>query len=160
MRVRWLLPLAVLALPATAGAQMTPPEQAPQALFGGLIVNDPNTTADIRAQLSAGAAYVAARPRFADLTGDGKTDAVVEVRVPGAAGTVGVYAFSTDGAAEGQLRAVLRSQRLYRATVSVAPGTLLVTVPEYAEGNEVCCPAARSERRYGWDAGGKRLRRR
>ena len=160
MRVRWLLPLGVLALPATAGAQSTPPEQTPQALFGGLIANDPATAPDVRAQLSAGAAYVAARPQFADLTGDGKMDAVVQVRVPGAAGTVGVYAFSTDGAAEGQLHAVLRSQRLYRATVSVAPGSVLITVPRYAEGNEVCCPAERTERRYGWDARGKRLRRR
>ena len=87
-------------------------------------------------------------------------DAVVQVRVAGAAGTVGVYAFSTDGAPDNQLRAILRSQALYRATVSVAPGTLLITVPGYREGDEVCCPAERSERRYGWDARGHRLRRR
>jgi hypothetical protein len=165
MRVRWLLPLATLALSAPAGAQtsppaQTPPEQSPQALFGALIVKDPGTTPDVRAQLTSGAAYVAARPQFADLTGDGRMDAVVQVRVAGAAGTVGVYAFSTDGAPDNQLRAILRSQALYRATVSVAPGTLLITVPEYREGDEVCCPAERKERRYGWDARGHRLRRR
>ena len=161
MRVRWLLPLAALALPASAGAQTPPPgQQTPQALFGGLIVNDPGTAPDVRSQLTSGAAFVAARPQFADLTGDGRMDAVVQVRVPGAAGTVGVYAFSTDGAPDNQLRAVLRSQTLYRATVAVAPGTLLITVPNYREGDEVCCPAERNERRYGWDARRHRLRRR
>jgi hypothetical protein len=44
--------------------------------------------------------------------------------------------------------------------VAVAPGTLLITVPRYRSGDDVCCPAARSERRYGWDAKKKRLRRR
>jgi hypothetical protein len=160
MRARWLLPLAALALPAAAGAQTTPPAQTQQALFADLIVKDPRTTADVRGVLTSGAGFVAAQPQFADLTGDGRMDAVVQARVPGAAGTVGVYAFSTDGTSDGRLRAIFRSQALYRATVSVAPGTLLVTVPDYREGDEVCCPAARSERRYGWDARAHRLRRR
>jgi hypothetical protein len=160
MPARWLLPaLVALALPGAAAAQTTPPGQTPQALFGGLILGDPRTAADVRTLLSAGAAFLGP-PQFADLTGDGRMDAVVQVRVPGAAGTVAVYAFSTDHAAGGRLRAILRSQALYRATVSVAPGTLLVTVPDYREGDDVCCPAARSERRYGWDAKARRLRRR
>ena len=86
--------------------------------------------------------------------------AVVQVRIPGAAGTVAVYAFSTDGTSDGRLRAVLRSQALYRATVAVAPATLLITVPRYGTGDDVCCPAERAERRYGWDARAKRMRRR
>jgi hypothetical protein len=160
MPARWLLPaLVALALPAVAAAQTPPPEQSPQALFGGLILNDPRTAADVRAVLSAGAAFVGL-PQFVDLTGDGRMDAVVQVRVPGAAGTVAVYAFSTDGASGGQLRAILRSQALYRATVEVAPATLLITVPDYGEGDDVCCPSARSGRRYAWDAKARRLRRR
>lgn len=160
MPARWLLPaLVALALPGAAVAQTTPPEPTPQALFGGLIVNDPRTAADVRTLLNAGAAFIGT-PQFADLTGDGRMDAVVQVRVPGAAGTVAVYAFSTDGARGGRLRAILRSQALYRATVAVAPGTLLITVPDYREGDDVCCPAARTARRYGWDARTKRLRRR
>jgi len=82
------------------------------------------------------------------------------VRIPGAAGTVAVYAFSTDGTSDGRLRAVLRSQALYRVTVAVAPGTLRITVPEYRAGDDVCCPAERSERRYAWDAQANRMRRR
>jgi hypothetical protein len=159
MAARWLLALVVLALPSAAAAQTTPPDQTPQALFAALIVKDPSTTADMRGLLSSGAGFVAPRPQFADLTGDGRMDAVVQVRVPGAAGTVGVYAFSTDGTSDGQLRAIFRSQALYRATSSVAPGTLLVTLPDYAKGDELCCPAAHTERRYVWDAKTHRMRR-
>jgi len=160
MRARWLLAALALTLPSAAAAQTTPPQQTPQALFTGLIVNDPRTGADVRGLLTSGAGFVGSPPQFADLTGDGRMDAAVQVRIPGAAGTVAVYAFSTDGTSDGRLRAVLRSQALYRATVAVAPGTLLITVPEYRTGDDVCCPAERSERRYGWDAGAKRMRRR
>jgi hypothetical protein len=165
MRAWWLPAAVALALPAAAAAQVSPPGQAPpgqtpQTLFTSLIVNDPRTSADVRGLLTSGAAFVGARPQFADLTGDGRMDAVAQVRIPGAAGSIAVYAFSTDGTTDGRLRAILRSQALYRATVAVAPGTLLITVPRYRSGDDVCCPAARSERRYGWDAKKKRLRRR
>ena len=166
MRARWLLAALALTLPAAAAAQAappeqtTPPQQTPRALFTGLIVNDPRTGADVRGLLTSGAAFVGSPPQFADLTGDGRMDAVVQVRIPGAAGTVAVYAFSTDGTSDGRLRAVLRSQALYRVTVAVAPGTLLITVPEYRAGDDVCCPAERSERRYAWDARANRMRRR
>jgi hypothetical protein len=159
MAARWLLALVALALPTAAAAQNPPPEQTPQALFSGLIVNDPRTTADVRGLLSSGAGFVAPRPQFADLTGDGRMDAVAQVRMPGAAGTVAIYAFSTDGTSNGRLRAIFRSQALYRATSSVAPGTLLVTLPDYAKGDELCCPAERIERRYVWDAKAHRMRR-
>ena len=100
------------------------------------------------------------QPTFADLTGDRRMDAVVQVRVPGAAGTVGVYAFSTDGTSNGRLRAILRTQALYRATARVAPGTVTVVVPHYSSGDDLCCPSARTERTYAWDARTHRLRRR
>ena len=124
MRARWLLAALALALPAAAAAQAappeqtTPPQQTPQTLFTGLVVNDPRTSTDVRGLLTSGAAFVGSPPQFADLTGDGRMDAVVQVRIPGAAGTVAVYAFSTDGTSDGRLRAVLRSQALYRATVA------------------------------------------
>ena len=159
MPARWLVPLVVLALPAAAAAQ-APPEQTPQALFGGLIVDDPKTTPTMRDALRSGAAFIAPRPAFADLTGDGRSDAVVEARMPGAAGTIAVYVLSTDATSDGRLRVIFRSQALYRATVRVAPGTLLVSVPEWSDGDDVCCPAGRQERRYGWDARSHTLRRR
>jgi hypothetical protein len=159
MPARWLASLVALALPAAAAAQ-APPEQRPQALFEDLLVNDPQTAAPVVGLLRSDAGFVAARPAFADLTGDGRMDAVVQVRMPGAAGTVAVYAFSTDGASDGRLRAVLRSQALYGATARVAERTLTVVVPRWARGDDVCCPAARVERVYEWDARRHRLRRR
>jgi hypothetical protein len=158
MPARWLAPLVALVLPAAAAAQTSPPAQTPQALFEHAIVDDAGTTPAIRTLLQTDAGFVA--PAFADVTGDGRIDAIVEVRMPGAAGTVAAYVFSTDGTRKGRLRTVFRSQALYRATVAVASGTLVVTVPRYARGDAVCCPAARERRTYSWDARTHRLRRR
>jgi limonene-1,2-epoxide hydrolase len=154
---RWLAPLVALALPAAAAAQTAPPEQTPQELFEQAIVRDPGTTAQVRTLLQTDAGFVA--PAFADVTGDGKMDAIVQVRMPGAAGTVAVYALSTDGTSDGRLRAVFRSQALYRATVAVAVagGALVVTVPRWATGDDVCCPAGRERRAYAWNARTHRL---
>ena len=158
MPARWLALLAALALPAPAAAQ-APPDRTPEALFEDLIVKDPRTTATVRALLQGDAAFVGAQPTFADLTGDGRADAVVSVRLPGAAGTVAVFVFSSDGTSADRLRAVFRSQALYRATTRVAPGTLLVSQPRWARGDDVCCPAGRTQRRYAWDARTHTLRR-
>ena len=155
---RWLAPLVALALPAAAAAQTSPPEQTPQQLFEQAIVQDPGTTPQIRTLLQTDAGFVA--PAFADLTGDGRMDAIVQVRMPGAAGTVAVYALSTDGTSHGRLRIVFRSQALYRATVAVASAALVVTVPRWQPGDDVCCPAARERRTYAWDAPTHRLKRR
>ena len=159
MRARWLPCLIALALPAAAAAQ-APPDRTPQALFEDLIVKDARTTQAVRQLLQSDAGFVGARPVFADLTGDGRMDAVVQVRMPGAAGTVAVYVFSTDGTRADRLRAVLRSQALYRATTSVAATTLTVSQPRWARGDDVCCPSARTARRYAWDARTHTLTRR
>ena len=158
MPPRSLALLVLLAFPAPAAAQTAPPQQTPQEFFEHAIVQDAGTTPTIRALLQTDAAFVA--PSFADLTGDGRTDAVVQVRIPGAAGTVAVYALSTDGTSDGHLRTVFRSQALYRATVAVTSATLVLTVPRYAPGDQVCCPAAHERRTYAWDARTHRLRRR
>jgi hypothetical protein len=161
MPARWLLALLVaLALAAPAAAQAPPPQTPSQALFEDLIVKDARTTATIRALLQSDAAFVGAQPTFADLTGDGRMDAIVAVRMPGAAGSVAVFVFSTDGTSADRLRAVFRSQALYRATTAVAPGTLLVSQPRWKRGDDVCCPAGRAQRRYAWDEGTHTLRRR
>ena len=159
MRARCLGCLVALALPAAAGAQ-APPDQTPQALFEDLIVKDARTTQGVRQLLQSDAGFVGARPVFADLTGDGRADAVVEARMPGAAGTVAVYVFSTDGTRADRLRAVFRSQALYRATTTIAGATLIVSEPRWSRGDDVCCAPARTERRYAWDARSHSLRRR
>jgi hypothetical protein len=158
MPAGWLAALAVLALPL-APARQAPPAQTPQTLFAGLLVNDPRTTTAIRGLLGTGAAIIGPRPAFADLTGDGRMDAVVQVRIPGAAGTIAVYAFSTDGARDDALRPILRRQALYRGGARVTGATLTVLDARYAPGDDVCCPAARSESDYRWDARSRTLRR-
>jgi hypothetical protein len=154
---RWLASLVVLAITpaATAAAQTAPPDQTPQQLFEQAIVQDTGTTPQIRTLLQTDAGFVA--PAFADVTGDGKMDAIVQVRMPGAAGTVAAYALSTDGTSDGRLRTIFRSQVLYRATAAVAGGALVVTVPRWAAGDDVCCPAGRERRTYAWDARAHRL---
>jgi hypothetical protein len=147
---RWLAPLVALVLPAAAAAQTSPPGPTSQELFEQAIVQDAATTPQIRTLLQTDAGFVA--PGFADLTGDGKMDAIVQVRMPGAAGTVAVYALSTDGTSDGHLRVVFRSQALYRATVAAVAATLVVTVPRWKAGDDVCCPATRQRRTYAWDA--------
>jgi hypothetical protein len=81
---------------------------------------------------------------FADLTGEGKDDAVVTVDSGGSAGIVAVYIFS---AGTGQdLKVVYRNQRLYRGEARINPGPALVYVlPGYKAGDELCCPAAYRE---------------
>jgi hypothetical protein len=158
MPARWLAPLLALALPAAAAAQ-TPPEQTPQALFEDLLVKDARATPTVRALLRSDAGFVGAQPAFADLTGDGRMDAVVTVRMPGAAGTVAVFVLSTHGTSAGRLRAVFRSQALYRATTRIAGSTLTVAQPRWARGDELCCPAARRERDYVWSERAHALRR-
>ena len=69
--------------------------------------------------LRSGAGFVDPNVQAGDLTGDGKADAVVKVRTGGAAGAIAVYLFSTHGADSDELRAVFRSQSLYRATTQV-----------------------------------------
>jgi hypothetical protein len=162
MRARWLPCLAAtLALPAAAAAQSPPPAQTQaQALFEDLIVKDARTTASIRQLLQSDAGFVGAQPAFADLTGDGRMDAVVTVRMPGAAGTVAVFVFSSDGTRSNRLRAVLRSQALYRATTRIAGAALTVSQPEWANGDDLCCPADRRDRQYAWDARTHTLTRR
>ncbi|MFL5888855.1 MAG: hypothetical protein ACJ76M_07205 [Solirubrobacteraceae bacterium] len=164
MRARWLLCLAAaLALPAaSAAAQSTPPAQTQaQALFEDLIVKDARTTAGVRQLLQSDAGFVGAQPVFSDLTGDGRMDAVVQVRMPGAAGTVAVFVFSSDGTRANRLRAVFRSQALYRATARVDGGpTLTVVQPDWAKGDRLCCTTDTAERHYAWNARTHTLTRR
>jgi hypothetical protein len=155
MRARWLLCLAAtLALSAaTAAAQSTPPAQTQaQALFEDLIVKDARTTAGVRQLLQSDAGFVGAQPTFADLTGDRRMDAIVQVRMPGAAGTVAVFVFSSDGTRANRLRAVFRSQALYRARTRIDAGPSLAVVrTDWAKGDRLCCTTATTERHYAWD---------
>jgi hypothetical protein len=154
MRLRLAAPLLAACWAAPAFAQ-TAVTGTPQSLFTHEIETDKGTAADIRSGLRERRVFVDEEITFADLTGDGRQDAIVRVDDGGAAGAIAVYVYSTDGAKK--LRAIYRNQRLYRATVAVQGATLLLTTPRYAAGDEICCPAQSLQRTLTWSARRHRL---
>jgi hypothetical protein len=152
------LVLAVfVALLATGGSSAAPTKS--QALFKKTLLADEKTTSAIKTLLQEGGGIVAPDITFADLTGDGRSDAVVLVDTGGVAGAVALYVFSTHGEAEeSDLRAVYRSQRLYRASVEVSDSALILRTPRFRQGDDVCCPAKLVQRTYAWSRGSQTLR--
>jgi hypothetical protein len=147
-----LVVVALLAAPATA--------QEPQALFKRKLLADAGTSKDVKSMLRSGRGFVEPHPAFADVTGDGKADALVRVMTGGAAGAVAVYVLSTDGTKSSNLRVVMRNQRLYRATMKVSDAdNLVVRVPVFAAGDTMCCPSRARDRTYAWDSKAKQMRR-
>ncbi|HVL31046.1 MAG TPA: hypothetical protein VM299_02330 [Solirubrobacteraceae bacterium] len=167
MRRQRLLPLAVATLALTGGALLVAGASSPaapsrsQALFRKTLLDDPRTTESVKALLRDRGGFVAPEIEFADVTRDGRADAVVLVDSGGIAGAVALYVLSTDGArADAPLRAVFRAQRLYRAAVQVSGDTLTLRTPRFSRGDDVCCPARMTERVYVWSAAAKTLVRR
>jgi hypothetical protein len=138
--------------PATAQTAIT---GTPQSLFTKKIAGDPGTAADVRAALKARRVFVDEDIAFADVTGDGRQDAIVRIDSGGAGGTIAVYVYSAHGGKD--LHAIYRSQHLYRALVAVNGATLLVTTPRFSAGDEICCPAAMLERTLTWSQRAGRL---
>ena len=147
----------VVALLSSGGSSAAPTKS--QALFKKTLLADAKTTSAIKDLLGAGGGIVAPDITFADVTRDGRSDAVVLVDTGGVGGAVALYVFSTHGEAqESDLRAIYRSQRLYRADVEVADATLIIRTPRFVEGDDVCCPAKVVRRVYAWSDGNKTLR--
>jgi hypothetical protein len=152
------LSLALAMALASSGGSSAAPSKS-QALFKKTLLADAKTRAAIKDLLRDGGGIVAPDITFADLTGDGRSDAVVLVDTNGVAGAVALYVFSTHGAAEdSDLRAVYRSQRLYRASTDVSGETLILRTPRFSEGDDVCCPAKVVKRVYVWSTGSETLR--
>jgi hypothetical protein len=146
-------------LVAVGGSQAKP--SASQQLFRTTLLDDAKTTSGVKALLRDRGGFVAPEIAFADLTGDSRSDAVVLVDTGGAAGSVALYVFSTHGkAADSPLRAVYRSQQLYRASATVSAGTLILRTAKFASGDDLCCPAKVVERVYAWSDSAKTLKRR
>ena len=148
------LALALLLAPAAAAAMApaaTAQDVTPQELFGGIIREDPGTTTAIRRLLESGAGFVSARPLFADLTQDGKQDAVATVVTPGVAGAVAAYVLSADGSQDNQLKVVYRTQRQYRLRARVTNAVLTLSSPTWRRADELCCPSRLVERDYAWN---------
>jgi hypothetical protein len=167
MRRNRFPPAALATLALTAGAllltsagSVAKPTKS-QEFFTKTLLADAKTTSAVKALLGERGGFVAPEIVFSDLTGDGRSDAVVLVDTGGVAGAVALYVFSTDGQpAESDLRAVYRSQRLYRASVRARDATLVVRTPRFAEGDDVCCPVRVVERVYTWSTAAKTMRQR
>ncbi|MEA2272603.1 MAG: hypothetical protein QOI98_1311 [Solirubrobacteraceae bacterium] len=155
-----LLALAPAAFAAGAGAQAAPQSQT--SFFRSMLLADHSTAPGVARLLRTQSGFVEPNVIFADLTGDTKSDAVVRVGTPGAAGTVAVYVFSTDGVkpdskGNTRLRAVYRNQTLYRASAQARTGALVLRAPRYKAGEEFWNPATLVEREYLWRASDHRL---
>lgn len=154
-----LLLAGAVVLLSTGGSSAAPTKS--QALFEKTLLADAKTTTEIKDFLREGGGFVAPDITFADLTGDGRSDAIVLVDTGGVAGAVALYVFSTQGETEeSDLRVVYRSQRLYRASTEAANGGLVLRTPRFVEGDDVCCPAKVVERTYTWSDAAQTLRRR
>ncbi len=161
MPVRALAALLGLALILGGRAlAQEPTAQSPQALFRDVLLKDANTTSGVKRLLRTNAGFVSPDPTFADLTGDGKSDAVVTVENGGAAGVVAAYVLTGEGSASGALRVALRNQSLYRGSVRISGTTVTIVDPTYARGDDVCCARHATERDYAWDAAAKGFTRR
>jgi hypothetical protein len=147
--------LAALVAAAPASAEQT----QPQRFFKERLLADSQTSRAVKGLLRDGGGFVDRSVVFRDLTRDRRDDAVVRVHSGGAGGVVAVYVFSTDTRRSGSgLRAVFRSQRLLRASTSVAKGVISYRSASYAPGDELCCPSQLIETSLRWERATKRFR--
>jgi hypothetical protein len=155
----------VAAAPAAIALAQTSSEQPsdPQTFFRDALLADAGTSASVKTLLRSRAGFVDPRSGFVDVTGDGKSDALVLITIPGQAGSVALYVFSTDGGtarADSQaLRVVFRTQQLYRGAIRLQDGTLTVRTPTYERGDAPHAPGKFEERDYLWNARTATLRR-
>lgn len=134
----------VAAAPAPAAAQTTT-----QQFFSVRLQADEKTSKEVKDLLRTREGFVDKQVKFRDLTGDGKTDAVVRVQSGGATGAIALYVFSADTGKKG-LRVVFRSQELERAETRIRDEVLRYRSARPAPGDEVCCPSVLVESRLRW----------
>ena len=152
MHRRLLAPavLAALALLATVPAARA--LTSGQRLFGGLLLRDVKVSAQVKTLMRSQGGFVDPKILIGDLTGDRRADAVVLVGSGGAAGDVALYIVSSDGpnGRTGTLRVAHAEESLYRVSARVKNAVVTVRTPNYAPGDEVCCPRTLTERDLRW----------
>ena len=143
-----LLFVIVPAVPAAAE------ETRAQKLFRNRLLNDRGVSTDVKRVLRNGG-FVDRDIRFGDVTGDGKSDALVLVNQGGSSGRIALYIFSShkprndDGGGGDELRIRYKAQRLYRARASLKPesserprGAVVYRTPVYDPGDQLNDPGA------------------
>ena len=137
-------------VPPAAGAAQTPA----QKLFRDKLLADDGVSKDVKTRLRKGG-FVDPDIVFEDLTGEGRSDAVVAVHSGGSAGRIALFIFSSGTGDD--LKIVYRNQRLYRARVRVASTSVFYAVPDYDTGDELCCPARLRETELVWRSDRRRF---
>lgn len=143
-----LLCVAAPALPATAD------QTAAQKLFRKRLLNDRGVKPEVKRVLRNGG-FVDRDIRFGDITGDGKSDALVLVNEGGSAGRIALYVYSShpprnsDGGGGDMLRIRYKDQNLYRARANLKQtsakrprGAVVYKTPVYDPGDELGDPGA------------------
>jgi hypothetical protein len=147
--------LAVLLFVAAPLAPAAAEQTRAQKLFKKRLLNDRDVAPEIKRVLRSGG-FVDRDIRFGDLTGDGKSDALVLVNEGGSAGRIALYVYSShrgrrnDGSGGGELRIRFKRQNLYRAQAKIRAegrrrpdGAVVFTTPVYDPGDELNDPGAR-----------------
>src|SRR4051794_34923456 len=124
---------------AVTAAVAQEPTQSPQALFRDVLLKDTKPASGVARLLRTNAGFVSSTPVFADLTGDGKSDAVVTVENGGAAGAVAAYVLPAEGSESGALRVAFPNQSLYQGHVRTSGPAVTAIDPIYARGDDRCC---------------------
>ncbi len=151
-----LLCVVVPAVPAAA-------EQTDaQKLFRKRLLNDRGVKPEIKRVLRNGG-FVDRDIRFGDLTGDGKSDALVLVNQGGSAGRIALFVYSAhpprdnDGGGGDELRIRYKNQNLYRARAKLRQasaerpnGAIVYSMPVYDPGDELNDPGAREVVEVRW----------
>lgn len=153
--VRRASALVLLASVLVAAAPAAAEETRPQRVFKNRLLDDRSVSRDVKRALRNGG-FVDRDIDFGDLTGDGRSDAVVLVNDGGSAGRIAIYIFSShrprrsDGGGGSELRIRYRNQNLYRARASLRGasakrpnGAVVYSTPVYDEGDELSNPGAR-----------------
>jgi hypothetical protein len=154
--------VALLALVTAPAAPAAAEETQPQKLFRKRLLNDRAVSAEIKQVLRNGG-FVDRDIRFGDLTGDGKSDALVLVNQGGSAGRIALYVYSShrprrsDGGRGGDLRIRYKNQHLYRARASIKAmgperpqGAVVYRTPIYDLGDQLNDPGATSVVEVRW----------
>jgi hypothetical protein len=152
-----LLCVALPALPAAAD------QTEAQRLFRKRLLNDSEVKPEIKRVLRNGG-FVDRDIRFGDVTGDGKSDALILVNEGGSAGRIALYVYSSHrlrnddgGGGSNALRIRYKNQNLYRARASLKRastqrpnGAIVYSTPVYDPGDELNDPGAREVVEVRW----------
>jgi len=153
MHRRLLAPAVLAALVLLAAVPAALALTGGQRLFGGLLLRDAKVSAQVKTLLRSQGGFVNPKILIGDLTGDKRADAVVLVGSGDAAGDVALYIVSSDGpnGRTGTLRVAFVDEPRYRVSARVKNAVVTERIPNYAPGDDICCPHTLTERDLKWN---------